>query len=120
MSAKGWLASVLILSNNFAIADEAQIQGVRAVRADQTFTFSVTLLHADTGWDDYADGWRVEDGNGVILGTRELLHPHVNEQPFTRSLAGVLIPDGVKKAFIRSRTNKTGWGDTTLPVTIGN
>jgi hypothetical protein len=30
--------------------------------------FDVTLTHPDTGWDDYADGWRVEDADGTVLG----------------------------------------------------
>ncbi len=34
---------------------------------------------------DYVDGWHVETAEGEILGTRILLHPHVGEQPFTRS-----------------------------------
>ena len=44
--------------------------------------------HPDTGWDDYADGWRVLDMDGNELGMRVLHHPHVDEQPFTRSLSG--------------------------------
>jgi hypothetical protein len=49
------------------------------------------LRHGDTGWDDYADGWRIETPAGEVLGTRVLHHPHVEEQPFTRSLGGVEI-----------------------------
>ena len=58
-----------------------------------------------TGWDDYADGWRVEAPDGTILGNRELLHPHANEQPFTRSLSGVVIPADLEEIQIRTRTN---------------
>ena len=55
---------------------------------------SVTLSHPDTGWDHYADGWEVLDAAGNSLGLRTLLHPHVTEQPFTRSLSGVTVPEG--------------------------
>ncbi|MEL7027071.1 MAG: hypothetical protein AAGO57_07585, partial [Pseudomonadota bacterium] len=79
----------------------------------------VTLRHGDTGWDDYADGWRVELADGSVLGTRELLHPHVNEQPFTRSLSGVEIPDGTNEVFIRASTNVDGWGETTTAYNLG-
>jgi hypothetical protein len=71
----------------------------------------VTISHGDTGWDDYADGWRVEDAGGDILGTRVLHHPHVEEQPFTRSLSGVDMPDGVAEIVVRTRTNVTGWAE---------
>ncbi len=38
---------------------------------------------------------------GARLGLRGLLHPHVNEQPFTGALMGVVIPDGAAQVFIR-------------------
>lgn len=79
---------------------------------------SVTLDHPDTGWDHYADGWRVETADGTVLGTRELLHPHVEERPFTRSLSGVTIPQDAAEVFIRARCNVDGWADETLPVPL--
>lgn len=76
--------------------------------------FDVTLTHPDTGWDDYADGWRVEDAQGNVLGTRVLGHPHVNEQPFTRSLTiDVPLPETV---FIRARDTIGGWASDTYTV----
>ena len=61
---------------------------------------SVTLLHDDSGWDHYANRWDVVDANGSLLGSRELLHPHVNEQPFTRSLSSVEIPNTLTEVTI--------------------
>lgn len=101
-----------------AYADDATIVAAEASASGGAWRFSVTLEHGDTGWDDYADGWRVVDGDGAVLGFRELLHPHVNEQPFTRSLGGVEIPDGVTEVFIEARTNVDGWGDAQLPLTL--
>lgn len=75
--------------------------------------FDVTLSHPDTGWDHYADGWRVELADGTVLGTRILTHPHETEQPFTRSDSGYEIPDGVTEVFIRASCNVDGWADTT-------
>ena len=75
---------------------------------------SVTLSHPDTGWDDYADGWRIETEDGTVIGTRELLHPHVDEQPFTRSLTVSDLPDG--PLFIRARDNVGGWSPTVFSV----
>lgn len=101
-----------------AFADDATIESATAKAAGDTWSFSVTLKHADTGWDDYADGWRVVLEDGTELGLRVLHHPHVTEQPFTRSLNGVSIPNGVDKVFIEARTNTDGWGTARLAVSL--
>ena len=93
-----------------AAADPAIIEEARAERDGAGWRISVTLRHGDTGWDDYADGWRVIGPSGEVLATRELLHPHVTEQPFTRSLSGIALPAGVTEIRIESRTSVTGWG----------
>lgn len=102
------LAGLCLIAGE-AVADPAAIENVEAREQGDGWRFDVTLSHADTGWDDYADGWRVVLEDGSVLGTRELLHPHVTEQPFTRSLSGVVIPDGVDTVFIEARTNVEGW-----------
>lgn len=79
---------------------------------------SVTLSHPDTGWDDYADGWEVLDADGNSLGIRVLAHPHVNEQPFTRSLSGVDIPADSTAIYIRARTNVDGWSEDLFEVLL--
>lgn len=79
---------------------------------------SVTLSHPDTGWDHYADAWEVLDMEGNSLGTRELAHPHVTEQPFTRSLNVTLPGAAPWQVQIRARDNVHGWSDpisVTLP-----
>ena len=101
-----------------AFADDAVIEGVEARASGDTWTFAVTLSHGDTGWDDYADGWRVVLDDGTVLGIRKLLHPHVNEQPFTRSLGGVSVPEGSGLVFVEARTSTHGWGDTRFPVSL--
>jgi hypothetical protein len=50
----------------------------------------------------------VELPDGTVLGTRELLHPHVAEQPFTRSLAGVGLPDETDEVVVRASTSVEG------------
>jgi len=101
-----------------AQADPAVVEDASARESGAGWRFDVTLSHGDTGWDDYADGWRIEDASGAVLGTRELLHPHVDEQPFTRSLSGVAIPEGTGTVFIRARTSVDGWGEAMLPLTL--
>ena len=83
-----------------------------------TWRFDVTISHPDTGWDHYADGWRVVDMDGKELGMRELAHPHVNEQPFTRSLSGVQIPQGTTEVGIQARDNVSGWGPNIKKVKL--
>ena len=112
------IAVLIVLGAASAKADPAVVEDVTARLTGDTWTFSVTLSHADTGWDDYADGWRVEGSDGTVLGYRELFHPHVDEQPFTRSLSGVAIPDGLTVVQIRARTNVDGWDSTTLPFRL--
>jgi len=76
------------------------------------------LQHPDTGWDHYADAWRVVTPEGEVLGTRLLTHPHVNEQPFTRSLNGVNIPRGVTKVIVEARDSKDGWAKQRVVVDL--
>ena len=94
-----------------ALADGPVVEQVRATQQGGSWRFDVTLSHPDTGWDHYADGWEVLAPDGSQLGLRVLAHPHVNEQPFTRSLSGVTIPEGVAEVIIRARDNVDGWGD---------
>jgi len=95
-------------------ADAPVVEGA-AVSGDR---ISVTLSHPDTGWDHYADGWEVLDAGGNSLGVRELLHPHVNEQPFTRSLSGVVIPQAATSIYVRVRCNVDGWSDELFEVNL--
>ena len=78
--------------------------------ADASYRFDVTLHHADAGWDHYADRWDVLTPAGEIIATRTLHHPHVDEQPFTRSLSGVKIPDGVSQVVVRGHDSVHGYG----------
>ena len=110
--------ALLLILTTPAFADDAAIEAAEARASGDTWTFSVTLSHGDTGWDDYADGWRVVDGEGNELGLRVLYHPHVEEQPFTRSLGGVSIPEGTKTVFIEARTNVDGWGAAQFPISL--
>lgn len=110
------IALVLTLLASPALADGPVIEDVN-VTGDQ---FSVTLSHPDTGWDHYADGWEVLDADGNSLGVRELLHPHVTEQPFTRSLSGVAIPQGATIVYVRARCNVDGWSDDLFEVRLGD
>ncbi|WP_406645916.1 hypothetical protein QEZ52_18305 [Aliisedimentitalea scapharcae] len=101
-----------------ALADSPVIERVTATQTGSDWQFDVTLSHPDTGWDHYADGWRVLDMQGTELGLRVLAHPHEHEQPFTRSLSGVRIPNGTSQVQIQARCIVDGWGAQTVTVTL--
>ncbi len=81
-------------------------------------TFSVTLKHGDEGWDHYANQWDVMTMDGRLLKSRVLYHPHVDEQPFTRSLSGVKIPVGTSRVKIRAKDLEHGYSSEEYTVQI--
>lgn len=80
--------------------------------------FEVTVQHEDEGWDHYVDRWEIEDEQGALLATRVLYHPHVDEQPFTRSLSSVEIPMGTERVVVRAHDSVHGYGDVEVVVTL--
>jgi hypothetical protein len=98
---------------------EADVERVTVTPVgERTFRFDVTVRHDDTGWDHYADKWEVLAPHGETLGTRTLLHPHVNEQPFTRSLTGVAIPQHVSEVTVRAHDSVHEYGGKTVTVNV--
>jgi hypothetical protein len=113
------LIAVLLLPLNVVYAGEADVVDVEVKRTgENNFFFSVTVLHSDKGWDHYADKWDVVAPAGTVLGTRILHHPHVNEQPFTRSLSGVKIPETMDSVTIRAHDSVHYYGGKTVTVEL--
>ncbi len=103
------LLLILVFSSGISIASDAKILKASAeLTSAQKFNISVTVEHADEGWDHYANTWRVYSMDGKLIGERILYHPHVNEQPFTRSLLGLSVPSEVKEVMIVAVCSKTG------------
>jgi hypothetical protein len=101
-----------------ASAGEADVEAVEVtVQADGTYSFDVTIRHADEGWSHYADRFEIVDAGGVVFGTRTLFHPHVDEQPFSRSLA-IEIPDGVESVVVRAHDLVHGAGGREMTVAL--
>jgi len=78
----------------------------------------VTLEHDDSGWEHYADAWRVVGRDGAVFGTRTLYHPHENEQPFTRSLSGIAIPPGTGTVWVEAHDKVHGWSSGRLELDL--
>lgn len=129
------LISALLLSACDTIFDwttppqpsaDADVEFVHAVQTGvDTWTFHVTVRHPDTGWEDYADGWDVILPDNTIIKpdesapfTRLLLHPHENEQPFTRSQSGIVIPSEVTTVTVRAHDLVDGFGGQTVTVDL--
>ena len=89
-------------------------------RGSNHWSVNVTLRHGDSGWDHYADNWRIEDGEGNLLGERVLYHPHVDEQPFTRALADVVIAPQIETVYVVAHDTQHGWSSQRMRVDIAN
>lgn len=118
MKAKGLVALFLLVPVP-VMAGQAEIRFAEFVKQGHAWSVNVTLQHADTGWDHYADGWRIVTADGRELGMRTLYHPHVKEQPFTRSLGGVVIPDTVQTVYVEAHDKVHGWSPQRLKVDLG-
>lgn len=115
-----YILTVALMVPNAAIADDVQILAADFKSSgNNNWTVSVTLKHKDTGWDHYADNWRIVDNDGRVLGNRILMHPHVNEQPFTRSLGNVVIPENITKVYVEAHDKMHGWTTKRLAVSLG-
>lgn len=113
------LAALLIASTAVALAGPADVTAVRAMQTGaDVWRFDVTVAHSDEGWDHYADLWEVIAPDGTLLGSRVLAHPHVDEQPFTRSLSGVAIDDAVGTVTVRARDSAHGFGGAQMVVDL--
>jgi hypothetical protein len=121
------LATVVAAANHISpYTTKANVLFVRAVQsAGGSWNFAVTVQHPDTGWDNYADGWDVVAPDGSILlpnpdipFTRRLDHPHVDEQPFTRSQSGIVIPEGVISVRVRAHSLTGGFGGREIEVDL--
>ena len=108
-------SGLMLCMGAIAFANKVEVVNVEAQQsADKTWRFDVTLKHQDEGWDHYANEWQIIGLDNKIFATRTLYHPHVHEQPFTRSLSGVKIPENVKvvriiaKDTVHGLSNKAG------------
>ena len=112
------LALALSLACGAATAGEADVVGVEVTsQGGGSYRFDVTVEHGDEGWDHYADAWDVVAPDGSVLGTRVLLHPHENEQPFTRSTT-VTILDGITEVTLRAKDSVHDYGGAEMTVTL--
>ena len=87
-------------------------------RSGDTWTLSATISSPYDSPERYADAFRAVAPDGSELGVRVLTHDHANEQPFTRSLTGLVIPDGIEEITVEGRDLANGWGGQTVTVAV--
>ncbi len=99
-------------------ASYPDVKAVKLRGDGQTYTLDVTMSSPYDSPERYADGWRVLDEEGHVLGEMELTHDHAAEQPFTRSQTGLEIPEDVKAVTVEGRDSANGYGGGTVEVTV--
>ena len=109
----------LVLFAGLVHANDVEIVQVEFVnKGGESWRVNTTLKHADSGWDHYADAWRVMTKDGKQLGERILGHPHENEQPFTRSLSRLNIPKKEKIVYVEAHDKVHGWSKQRVKVDL--
>ena len=109
----------LVLAGGAARADAPRVVHAEASpNGDGTYTVTATVRHGDTGWDHYADNFEVLAPDGTLLDRRVLYHPHVDEQPFTRSTHGVKVPAGINSVIVRAHDKVHGYGKGTVTINL--
>ncbi len=104
----------------FAVqAGEVRIERVvLSASAAGVWRADVTLRHGDTGWEHYADAWRIMGPGGEEIGRRVLFHPHETEQPFTRSLGNLRLPEGTRTVTVEAHDKVHGWSSDRVVVDL--
>jgi hypothetical protein len=102
-----------------AQANDVEILAAAIIHQSQgEYLINVKLQHQDTGWEHYADEWRIVDQHGNVLGSRVLLHPHIDEQPFTRALSNVKLDDSHQVIYIEAHDKQHGWAKQKLEIDL--
>ena len=73
------------------------------------YTVTATVLHKDEGREHYVTRFEVLTPEGKVIGARYLGHPHVHEQPLSRSAVSVKIPKDVQEVRVRAYDNVHGF-----------
>jgi hypothetical protein len=112
--------SALLLSlSHISKANDISILAAAIIHQSHgEYLVNVKLEHHDTGWQHYADEWRLVDDKGNILGSRVLQHPHINEQPFTRALSNIKLGSGLETIYIEAHDKVHGWTKNRLMIDL--
>lgn len=125
MTRPSFLMAVVLLLPGIGLAGTADVLEAKVRcspapggRPASVCQFTATVRHADTGWDHYANRFEVVASDGKVLATRILRHPHLEEQPFTRSQGRVRIPYEIESVEIRAGDLVHGLGGAAVSLEI--
>lgn len=85
---------------------------------ERVFDLAVTISSPYDTPERYADGWRVLDPEGNVLGSHTLMHDHASEQPFTRTQRGLVIPAGIAEVTVEGRDQANGFGGQSITIDV--
>jgi hypothetical protein len=110
---------LVYLITTVAYAEPADVLNVEVNdHGDARFTFKVTVQHADTDWDHYADAWVIFTEDGQYLAASNLRHPHIKEQTFTRALPNLPVNEGINSVVIRAHCSRDGFSGKEMTVQL--
>ena len=114
------VALSLSCASGLAMAGAADVIAATARQAaDGSWSFEVTMRCDDRGADYFCDRFEVLTPTARVVGVRRLLHDHTDEQPFTRDLQGVHVPDGFPRGvLIRGHHNIRGYDGAVLKLEL--
>ena len=113
------MLAILLPCGGTAMAGAADVIDVAVRKAGAgMYDFDITIASDDRGWEHYADLFEVLAPDGRVLGTRVLLHPHEDEQPFTRDLHGIAIPQDIGRVTLRAHHKPLGYDGATMTVDL--
>lgn len=114
------VALLLALTSPLAMAGAADVIGATARQADDgTWSIEVSMRCEDRNATYFCDRFEILTPDARVLGVRRLLHDHADEQPFTRELQGVNVPNGFPHGvLIRGHHNVRGYDGATLELDL--
>ncbi len=118
-SALGVLLAATSLAGPADVLDaKAHCRPAPGNRPASVCKFVVTVRHADTGWDHYANYFEILAPDGERIVQRVLRHPHVEEQPFTRSTGPLRIPHEIETVTVRAGDLLHGLSGASLEIEV--
>jgi len=112
-----YFVPLALLASPVAAGDADVIAADATNTGGSSWRVNATVQHGDTGWDHYANAFEVLGPDGSVLETRVLYHPHVSEQPFTRSVS-VAVPEGVTQITVRAVDSVHGHGGAEVTIDL--
>lgn len=111
------LAAAWAAGAGLALAGPAEVVDAHAVDTGPGWRVTIVVLHTDTGWGDFVDGWRIAGPDGSLYAQQTIRHPRRDAGRVTHMIEDVRIPESVAVVVIGAHTSDHGWG-ADFPLTL--